>query len=126
LVERVEIVSCKAADETAVQQASARGLSSEEIAAILAKSSAVIIEGKLVESRVVDPCPRPPQRRIEIGSTNVYLVVEASCPRYEVGTVVTGFVRTPCCDTIPVDSIECVISMETMGPVPSWVEQDQG
>jgi len=125
LVERVEIMSCRAADESAVQQAPERGVSSEEIAAILVKSSAVIIEGKLVESRVVDPCPRPPKSRVAIGSKQSYLVVEASCARYEVGAVVTGFVRTPCCDTIPVDSIECVISMETIGPVPPWVEQDQ-
>ena len=121
LVERVEIVSCKPADETASQQASARGVSSEGIAEILAKSSAVIIEGKLVESRAIDPCPRPPQSRIEIGLKRRYLVVEGSCSRYDVGSVVTGFVQTPCCDTIPFDSIEFPLAQFLCVSHKEWV-----
>ncbi len=51
-----------------------------------------------------------------------YVILGADCRDFPAGLSIEGYVRTPCCDTLPVDSPECVLSLDLIGPLPEWVQ----
>ncbi len=124
-VEKVSIVSClpvtgEIPDARRLKQL---GINQRQAQAILDHSSAVIIVGKVSRSRSVAQCAAPNTERFTIGTmTREYLVPDASCADYPPWYSTEGFVTTACCDTLPVDSAECILSMEVMGPQPEWAQ----
>ncbi len=120
-VEKVSVVSCLHVsgfipDARRLQQL---GIHQRQAQAILDQSSAVVIVGKVSRSRFVEQCAAPDPERFADGTmTREYLVADASCADYPPRYSTEGFVTTACCDTLPVDSVECILSMEVMGPQP--------
>ncbi|MFA9419181.1 MAG: hypothetical protein ACERLB_03440 [Gammaproteobacteria bacterium] len=122
-VEKVSVVSCQVVsgvipDGRRLQRL---GINQRQAQAILDHSSAVVIVGKVSRSRSVAQCAAPDPERFADGTmTREYLVPNASCVDYPPRYSTEGFVTTACCDTLPVDSAQCVLSMEVMGPQPEW------
>ncbi len=124
-VEQVSIVSCQPVsgvipDARRLQQL---GIHQRQAQAFLDQASAVVIVGKVSRSRFVAQCAAPDTQRFADGTmTREYLVPNASCADYPPSYSTEGFVTTACCDTLPVDSAECVLSIEVMGPQPEWAQ----
>jgi hypothetical protein len=124
-VEKVSVVSCEVVsgvipDGRRLQRL---GINQRQAQAILDHSSAVVIVGKVSRSRSVAQCAAPDPERFADGTmTRKYLVPDASCADYPSRYSTEGFVTTACCDTLPVDSAQCVLSMEVMGPQPEWAQ----
>ncbi len=124
-VEKVSVVSCEVVsgvipDGRRLQRL---GINQRQAQAILDHSSAVVIVGKVSRSRFVKQCAAADPERFADGTmTREYLVADASCADYPPMYSTEGFVTTACCDTLPVDSARCVLSMEVMGPQPEWAQ----
>ncbi len=124
-VEKVSVVSCEVVsgvipDGRRLQRLE---ISQKQAQAILDHSSAVVIVGKVSRSRSVTQCATPDPERFADGTmTREYLVPNASCADYPAWYTTEGFVTTACCDTLTVDSAQCVLSMEVMGPQPEWAQ----
>jgi len=124
-VEKVSVVSCEVVsgvipDGGRLQQL---GIHQRQAQTILAESSAVVITGKVLRSRSVAQCAAPDPVRFAGGTmTREYLVPDASCADYPPGYSTEGFVTKACCDTLPINSAQCVLTMEVMGPLPKWAE----
>jgi hypothetical protein len=124
-VEKVSVVSChpvygEIPDARRLQQL---GINQRQAQSILDHSSAVIIVGRVSRSRSVAQCAAPDaQRFADASMIREYLVPHASCADYPPRYSTEGFVTTACCDTLPVDSAECILSMEVMGPQPEWAQ----
>ena len=120
-VEKVSVVSCEVVsgvipDGRRIQRL---GITQKQAQSILDHSSAVVIVGKVSRSRSVAQCATPDPDRFADGTmTREYLVPDASCADYPTHYSTEGFVTTACCDTLPVNSAQCVLSMEVMGPQP--------
>jgi len=124
-VETVSVVSCQVVsgvipDGRRLQRL---GIKQSQAQAILDHSSAVVIVGKVSRSRSVAQCAAPNPDRFADGTmTREYLVPNARCADYPPRYSTEGFVTTACCDTLPVESAECVLAMEVMGPQPEWTQ----
>jgi hypothetical protein len=124
-VEKVSVVSCEVVsgvipDGRRLQRL---GINQRQAQAILDHSPAVVIVGKVSRSRSVAQCATPDPERFADGTmTREYLVPGASCADYPRMYSTEGFVTTACCDTLPVDSAQCVLSIEVMGPLPEWAQ----
>jgi len=124
-VEKASVVSCEVVSGVIpdARRLQRLGISQNRAQAILDHSSAVVIVGKVSQSRSVAQCAAPDPERFADGSmTREYLVPNTSCADYPPGYSTEGFVTTACCDTLPIDSAQCVLSMEVMGPQPEWAE----
>ena len=124
-VEKVSVVSCLPVsgfipDARRLQQL---GIHQRQAQAILDQSSTVVIVGRVSRSRFVAQCAAPDTQRFTDGTmTREYLVPNASCADYPPSYSTEGFVTTACCDTLPVDSAQCILSLEVMGPQPEWAQ----
>jgi hypothetical protein len=124
-VEKVSVLSCEVVsgvipDGRRLQRL---GINQRQAQAILDHSSAVVIIGRVSRSRSVAQCAAPDPERFADGTmTREYLIANARCADYPTHYSTEGFVTTACCDTLPVDSAECVLSMEVMGPQPEWAQ----
>jgi len=124
-IEKVSVVSCEVVsgvipDERRLQRL---GINQRQAQSILDHSSAVVIVGKVSRSRFVAQCAAPDPERFADGTmTREYLIPDASCADYPTHYSIEGFVTTACCDTLPVDSAQCVLSIEVMGPPPEWAQ----
>ena len=124
-VEKISIVSCQLVSGVIpdTRRLQRLGLHQSQAQAILDNSAAVVLVGKVSRSRSVTQCAAPDPDRFAQGSmTREYLVADASCADYPPGYSTEGFVTGACCDTLPVDSAQCVLSMEVMGPQPEWAQ----
>jgi hypothetical protein len=121
-VEKVRVLSCRSVSEVVVSgtRLEQLGIRQKQAQAILNHSSTVVIQGRVSRSRYVAKCAEPDtQRFVDNTMMREYLVSNASCADYPLNYYTEGFVTTPCCDTLPVDSAECLLTMETMGPLPT-------
>jgi len=120
-VEKVSVVSCEVVsgvipDGRRLQRL---GINQRQAQAILDHSSAVVIVGKVSRSRSVAQCAVPDPERFADGTmTREYLITDASCADYPTNYSTEGFVTTACCDTLPVDSAQCILSIEVLGLQP--------
>ena len=121
-VEKIRVFSCRSVSEVVASGARLQqlGIRQKQAQAILNDSLTVVIQGKVSRSRYVAKCAEPDTQRF-VDSTMIreYLVSDASCADYPPNYYTEGFVTTPCCDTLPVDSAECLLPMETMEPLPA-------
>ena len=121
-VEKVRVLSCRSVSEVVVSgtRLEQLGIRQKQAQAILNHSSTVVIQGRVSRSRYVAKCAEPDtQRFVDNTMMREYLVSNASCADYPLNYYTEGFVTTPCCDTLPVDSAECLLTMETMGQLPT-------
>jgi hypothetical protein len=124
-VEKVSVVSCEVVSGVIPEgrRLQRLGIKQRQAQAILDHSSAVVIVGKVSRSRFVAQCAAPDPERFSDGTmTREYLVADANCADYPPMYSTEGFVTTACCDTLPIDSAQCVLSMEIMGPLPEWAQ----
>ena len=120
-VESVVVESCFKVDGEAVRRGKEMGLTDEQVREILSRQPGLLVRGKPVESRAVARCGEPSKPRLEEGQTaRLYLVRSKSCSDFRVGSVVEGLAREPCCDVFPAWTLECVMLIETLGPIPDW------
>jgi 5-deoxy-D-glucuronate isomerase len=120
-VEKIRVLSCRSVSEVVVSGTRLQqlGIRQKQAQAILNNSSTVVVQGKVSRSRYVAQCAEPDTQRFADGTMmREYLVSDASCADYPPNSSAEGFVTTTCCDTLPVDSAECLLTMETMGPQP--------
>ena len=127
-VERIGVVSCRSISEIPMESdfLERAGLNLDRAKALLKEASGVVVLGKIRSSRPLPQCGEPDKRRL--GSEPVvkeYVTLHTTCEDFPVGYPIEGFVSTPCCDTLPVDSPECFLSLETLGPLPVWAKPDQ-
>ena len=121
-VEKIRVLSCRSVSEVVVSGTRLQqlGIRQKQAQAILNDSLTVVVEGKVSRSRYVAKCAEPDTQRFADGTMiREYLVSDASCADYPLNYSTEGFVTTTCCDTLPVDSAECLLTMETMGPLPA-------
>ena len=127
-VERIGVASCRPISEVAVDPdvLERLGLKPNRATALLKAASGVVVRGKIGRSRPLSQCADPDKQRLAHGPVlKEYLVLKATCEDFPTGHPKEGFVSTPCCDTLPVESPECVLMLETFGPVPAWAKQEQ-
>lgn len=120
-VEKIMVFSCRSVSEMIVSAKKLQqlGIRQKQAQAILDNSSAIVIQGKVSRSRFVPECAEPDtQRFADSSAMHEYLVSDTSCNDYPLKFSTEGFVTTACCDTLPVDSAECLLNMEIMGPQP--------
>jgi hypothetical protein len=120
-VEKVSIVSCHtvSGEIPDARRLKQLGIHQRDAQAILDHSSAVVVIGQVSRSRSVAQCAAPDTQRFSDSSmVREYLVPNASCADYPRNYTTEGLVTTACCDTLPVDSAQCILSMEVMGPLP--------
>ena len=121
-VEKIRVLSCRSVSEVVVSgtRLEQLGIRQKQAQAILNNSSTVVVEGRVSRSRYVAQCAEPDTQRFADGTmTREYLVSDASCADYPLNYSTEGYVTTTCCDTLPVDSAECLLTMETMGTLPA-------
>jgi len=126
--ERIEVVSCRPIFDVAVSTdlLERAALDVEGAQAILRAASGVVIVGRLVGSRPLPECGEPDTSRLSKASLpREYLVLNATCGTLPVGQLTEGFVTTPCCDELPAHSPECVLSLESLGPLPAWISHER-
>ena len=120
-VESVVVESCIKVDDEAVRRGMEMGLTAEQVRKILSKQPGLLVRGRPVESRAVSRCGEPRKPRLKDGQTaRSYLVRSKSCSDFHVGSVVEGLASEPCCDVFPAWTVECVMLIETLGPIPDW------
>jgi len=127
-VERIDVASCRPISEIAVDPDALERLrlKPKRATTILKAASGVVVLGKIGRSRPMSQCADPDKQRLAHGPVlKKYLVLDATCEDFPTGYQKEGFVITPCCDTLPVESPECVLMLETLGPVPAWAKQKQ-
>jgi len=121
-VEKIRVLSCRSVSEVIVSGARLQqlGIRQKQAQAILDSSSAVIVQGKVSRSRYVAKCAEPDTQRFADGTMmREYLVSDASCVDYPLNYSTEGFVTTTCCDTLPVNSAECLLTLETIERLPT-------
>lgn len=126
--ERIEVVSCRPISDVAVSSdlLERAVLDFERAEAILIAAPGVVIVGRLVDSRPLPECGESDKNRLSKASLpREYLVVNATCNTLPVGHLTEGFVTTPCCDELPAHSPECVLSLESLGPLPAWISHER-
>ncbi len=126
--ERIGIASCRPISEVllASDVLERAAVDPERAAAILKAASGVVILGKLERSRPLPECGEPDKERFtKAPLLKEYLVLNSSCDDLPAGLPTEGFVTTPCCDELPVRSPECVLSLETLGPLPAWIKHER-
>jgi len=120
-VEKIRVLSCRSVSEVVVSGTRLQqlGIRQKQAQAILNDSLTVVVEGKVSRSRYVAKCAEPDTQRFADGTMiREYLVSDASCADYPLNYSTEGFVTTTCCDTLPVDSAECLLPIETMRALP--------
>lgn len=126
--ERIEVVSCRPISDVAVSSdlLERAALDFEGAEAILTAASGVVIVGRLVGSWPLPECGEPDKNRLSKASLpREYLVLNATCGTLPVGHLTKGFVTTPCCDELPAHTPECVLSLESLGPLPAWISHER-
>lgn len=126
--ERIEVVSCRPISGVAVSSdlLERTALDFEAAVAILAAASGVVIVGRLAGSRPLPECGEPDKTRLSKASLpREFLVLHATCGTLPVGHLTEGFVTPPCCDALPAHSPECVLSLESLGPLPAWISHER-
>jgi hypothetical protein len=124
-VEKVRVLSCRSVSEVVIdgQRLQNLGIQQRQAQGILDNSSAIVLQGQVYRSRSVTLCADPDKQRFADGSmVREYLVTDASCADYPINFSTEGFVTTACCDTLPVDSVECVLPMEVMSSQPDGIQ----
>jgi len=124
-VERIGVASCRSLSEVAVgpDVLERLMLKPKAASALLQAAPGVVLLGKIGSSRPLSQCADPDEQRLAHDPVlKEYLVLEATCGDFPTGYPKEGFVSTPCCDTLPVDSPECLLMLETFGPVPAWAD----
>jgi len=127
-VERIAVASCRPVSEVLVESdgLAQLGLKPKEADALLKATPGVVLLGKIQTSRPLSRCGEPDEQRLANGPVvKEYLALDVSCENFPIGVPQEGFVSTTCCDTLPVESAECVLLLETFGSVPGWAKQDQ-
>jgi len=126
--ERIEVVSCRPISDVAVSSdlLERAALDCEGAEAILAAASGVVIVGRLAGSRPLPECGEPDKNRLSKAPLpREYVVLHATCGTLPVGHLTEGFVSTPCCAELPAHSPECVLSLESLGPLPVWISHER-
>ena len=126
--EQVEVVSCHPIADMAVatEMLERAALDVEGAQAILTAAPGVVIVGRLVRSQPLLECGEPDRSRLSNASLlREYLVLHTICDTLPVGHLTEGFVTTPCCDELPAHSPGCVLSLESLGPLPAWISHDR-
>jgi hypothetical protein len=118
-VEKISVLSCRPVSELSadLDVIERSGLEPRQVKALLKEGSAVVVQGKIVSSRPVSQCGEADSQRLgNVPALKEYLVIDTTCEAFPLGVSTEGFVSSPCCDTLPVESTECVLSIETLGP----------
>jgi hypothetical protein len=126
-VESIRVESCRAVRGISMETSALRkaGLERGRAERILRSSEAVVVRGGIRRSRSLLQCGEAYNQRLtETPEFRDYLLLDAACDDLPVGHVAEGFVSEPCCDTLPVDSPECVLGLEIFGRVPGWAQQE--